>query len=579
MGNDYWNRRNIKDKARSINRGEDYIRKQQKHLYEKASREIGKEIENLYQRFANQEDISLAEAKQKIAAADFRRIDWDGMIQKSQEQLKALQDPSLPSDLKKQLAGQHAKLEEQMRVYARRGSISYLEQKNLEINRILVNLYDEEQLSMYDFLENEWDDGYYRSIYNTQQRIGFGYDFITPNEEAINQAIFQTFDKRNFSRSLYKHCETFSQDLKENLVTGLIRGEGIDKMARRISKRMDVAYSRARTLVRTETANIFEQATYQGYKDCGIEWYEYLATLDNRTSEICRELDGKHFKIQDAVPGVNYPPMHPNCRSTTVVWFPDEEGKKSQSKRIAKSEAGKYYEVPADTTYEKWRGEHFQSQLFMLNGENAASLFSDVEFADTHKELEKYLLDKYHIAYDKNMENLDLNKVKLAVKGMERVFNRFDGLSEPVQIFTAAQMSGGNIMSCNVSKITFNKRFFTDRDSKSFEIAGCHEAAHLLEWKLIVKMGYKGQEIEDKWNNHEVINKFVQNSISNIQKKNPNMNELRMIQNVSSYAAECPIDRRYSECFAESVRKVLFDGKKAPILAKQIYQDLRREIR
>ena len=110
--------------------------------------------------------------------------------------------------------------------------------------------------------------------------------------------------------------------------------------------------------MRTETAYVYEQATKEAYEAAEIEWYEYLATLDNLTSEICRELDDKHFKVKDAMPGKNYPPIHPNCRSTTVCWFPDEEERKKLTQRIAKDEDGKYYEVPADMTYKQWAKLH-----------------------------------------------------------------------------------------------------------------------------------------------------------------------------------------------------------------------------
>jgi uncharacterized protein with gpF-like domain len=52
--------------------------------------------------------------------------------------------------------------------------------------------------------------------------------------------------------------------------------------------------------------------------------------LDSRTSEICRELNGKRFKLSEAEVGVNYPPMHPNCRSTTQLVL-DEEYKQKES--------------------------------------------------------------------------------------------------------------------------------------------------------------------------------------------------------------------------------------------------------
>ena len=60
------------------------------------------------------------------------------------------------------------------------------------------------------------------------------------------------------------------------------------------------------------------QATLDGYKEAGIEKYEFSATLDSRTSQICSELHGEVFEIKNIAVGLNYPPMHPRCRSTTI---------------------------------------------------------------------------------------------------------------------------------------------------------------------------------------------------------------------------------------------------------------------
>lgn len=355
----YWERRYLKDKAASVNRSEDYLLKEQQKLYSQAAAEIEKEIEKLYQKFSNQQHITLAEAKRRISDADFKKINWQEMIEQSKNYTAGLSGlEKLPGDVVAGIERQHQNLEEQIKLYSRRGTISYLELRKLEIDKKLVSLYDSQQVSIYDCLSSEFDDGYYKGIFNVQQRIGFGKDFVHPNERAVEKAVLNRYDKRNYSRSLYAHCKHFSDDLRENLTIGLIRGESLDRMASRIHRRMDVAYSAAKTLVRTETAYIFEKATREAYEASGIEWYEYLATLDSRTSEACQELDGKHFKVKDAVSGKNYPPMHPNCRSTTVCWFPDEEEKKAATTRIAKDGNGKYYEVPADMTYKQWKEQH-----------------------------------------------------------------------------------------------------------------------------------------------------------------------------------------------------------------------------
>ena len=75
----------------------------------------------------------------------------------------------------------------------------------------------------------------------------------------------------------------------------------------------------ARRLVRTESAFVSGEVTAQAYEEAEITKYRYVATLDLRTSEICRELDGQEFAIKDRKVGVNYPPMHPWCRLTTIA--------------------------------------------------------------------------------------------------------------------------------------------------------------------------------------------------------------------------------------------------------------------
>lgn len=412
MANDYWERRYLKDKAASVNRAEDYLARQQKKLYSQAEKEIREQIEKLYERFANEQEITLAEAKRNIKDSDFRKIDWNAMLQESKE-LREQMKEDLPEAVIGNLEKQHEDLSRTMQAYSKRGRISYLELRSMEIDRIMVNLYDEQQANIYDFLASEYDDGYYHSIYNTQQRMGFGYDFTRPNERAVNNAILNRYDKRNYSKSLYAHCSNFSSDLRSNLVSGLIAGENMDRMASRIHKRMGVAYSAAKTLVRTETAYIYERSTMDGYRECGIEWYEFLATLDHKTSEICQEMDGKHFRVKDAVPGKNYPPMHPNCRSTTVCYFPKEETQKAQTTRVAKNESGRYYKVPADMTYKEWKEKKQAKSNFLTYGEKGA--------------LNRYISFESYIINDKlrNGERLTLEEAKM-LENLDSALDKMD---------------------------------------------------------------------------------------------------------------------------------------------------------
>ena len=89
--------------------------------------------------------------------------------------------------------------------------------------------------------------------------------------------------------------------------------------------RCGVGAFEARRLVRTETTCVANMAELYGYKELDIDEYEFSACLDSRTSDLCRELDGKVFKRNSAQAGVNLPPMHPFCCSTTLPVLPSEE--------------------------------------------------------------------------------------------------------------------------------------------------------------------------------------------------------------------------------------------------------------
>lgn len=112
------------------------------------------------------------------------------------------------------------------------------------------------------------------------------------------------------------------QKLQTTLERGLLncvgRGAPKDDLVKEIQDRFQVDWHESDRLVRTELTHLQNQSTLDGYQESGVEKYRYLAHEDYRTSEICHKLNGTIHKVEKAEVGVNYPPMHPNCRSTTV---------------------------------------------------------------------------------------------------------------------------------------------------------------------------------------------------------------------------------------------------------------------
>lgn len=428
---EYWKKRFLKDKAKSINASERFINSTLSRCYKEALKNIQKDIEKFYQSFADKNHITLTEAKRLISKADFKKLDF---VQRAKEQIAENKEllkkfNSLPDEIREQLLNEQIKMEQMLASCTKKGQISRLQLLQVKIEQELLYLYDKNQANLYEFLAEQYSENYYVSVFNTQQCIGFGKSFACVNTNAAVRTVMNTYGASNFSERLWGHRKNLAKELRENLTTGIIRGESLDKMARRISNRMNVSKSNAMRLVRTETAYIFEQSTKAAYEECGIESYEYLAALDYKTSAVCRELDGKKFSLKDAIPGVNYPPMHPNCRSTTVCAFDD-----IVSTRVAKKADGTYYDVPSSMNYQEWwnslieddRGMMVLKSLMDKNSSKDLEQFrkyKNIKGLEIPKSFEKFQELKYY--NNKKWNQIKKNKQK---KINEMDFSEMGGL-------------------------------------------------------------------------------------------------------------------------------------------------------
>ena len=114
----------------------------------------------------------------------------------------------------------------------------------------------------------------------------------------------------------------------------MIRGDNIRDMSKAVAEKLGSSLKNAERVVRTETSHIHNTAEIEAYKAAGYEEYEFMASLGERTCPTCGGMDGKRFKLSDKADGLNFPPLHPNCRCTTVCWDEaDEEQKALEGQR------------------------------------------------------------------------------------------------------------------------------------------------------------------------------------------------------------------------------------------------------
>ena len=245
-----------------------------------------------------------------------------------------------------------------------------------QVDTVMQEVYQQEQLFDTSFFQNLCEDTYYRSIYNIQKQTGIGFSFSNISQKQIKQVLSMNWSGSHYSQRIWKNTQELSETLKQELLVSLLTGRTDRETSEVIMNRCGAGAMQARRLVRTESCFLSGELTARSYEECGIEKYRYLATLDLRTSKICRELDGKIFSMKDRKAGKNYPPMHPWCRSTTISVI-DEDELRNMKRRAYNPKTGRTETVPANMTYDQWYKKYVkgnaQAEAEEKSVQNAAS--------------------------------------------------------------------------------------------------------------------------------------------------------------------------------------------------------------
>ncbi|MCL2756904.1 MAG: minor capsid protein [Coriobacteriia bacterium] len=192
---------------------------------------------------------------------------------------------------------------------------------------------------------------YNSTIQDTFTAFDRSIGFNQLDELTLNQVLNYPWSGKNYSQRIWDNTDDLADALSDIMTRGVMTGASKEKMSREVRERFNASKSDADRLIRTESNYFHNQAEAKAYEDMGVEQYEYLATLDYRTSPICQKLDGKRFNLKDMKVGVNFPPMHPRCRSTVIAYFGDEYA--PTLRRARNLETGENEVIP-NIPYEQW---------------------------------------------------------------------------------------------------------------------------------------------------------------------------------------------------------------------------------
>ena len=331
--NKYWEERMINMILESERSVLDY-EKLLLEAYDYALIQVKREIEAFFQKYARDNKVSYAEARRRLDAAE--KKDFQSLLR---EWYKVAQENGMSAEYKQYLQ------ELGKRVY-----ITRLETLEASLRYQIEKLKSDQYKWMTDLTDINYLVGYYNSYYTVAQGLEVGVNFATVDRMGIEKAIKERWNGRNYSDNIWADKDKLIQTISTILPRSFSMGLNSRDLGDQIAKEMGTSKNRGRALARTEINHLCNQASLDVYKLCGIEKYQFLATLDMRTSEICRGMDGTIHKVTQAKVNVNYPPMHVNCRSTTIPYFEDDD----TLDRIAKNEEGNNIKVPRRMTQEEW---------------------------------------------------------------------------------------------------------------------------------------------------------------------------------------------------------------------------------
>ena len=332
----YWKKRFEALEEASNKYGQQTFR-QIEPAFDIAQKQIQSEIEKWYGRYAKNNIVTMQEARRQLSTTELKEFRWD-----VNEYIKYGRENDLNQMWMKELENASARVH-----------INRLYALKVKTQQALEAAFGNELDCIDAMARKVFTEDYYHSIFEVQKGFNIGWEIGQIDERKLETLISKPWasDGKNFSERVWGQRTQLVNELHNQLTRSCILGKAPDDAINAISKKFNTTKNQAGRLVMTEQAYFHSVAQQEAFNDLDVEEFEIVATLDSHTSEICQEMDGKHFPMKDYEPGVTAPPFHVWCRSVTVPYFEDNY----TGERAARDEDGNTYYVPDSMTYKDWK--------------------------------------------------------------------------------------------------------------------------------------------------------------------------------------------------------------------------------
>ena len=492
---DYWTKR----KANLIYEQMDKAEKQADkfdEIYKQSKAYLDKQINKIFDKF--QRDYGLSER-------DARHVLKNMKDQKGLNELRKVLE-ARPNDpnIQRLLADLDSP------AYAYR--MKRLERLSADLDLMRESIYHSEKKGSDSFYSDLMKDSYYRATFDLQQQTGLAYSFSDLPETEIKRLQGLKWTGEAYSDRIWSNTGALASSVKDELLVSLMTGRSVRDTSQAIAERFGAGQNNARRLVRTESAFFHNQMELLSYEDAEITKYKFVAVLDKRTSHICQQHDNKVYNTDEAVPGVNYPPLHPWCRSTTIAHDDDIDYSKLE-RRARNPETGKVEYVPADMSYKEW-----YSKYVVKDGKKMYN--QDMFTMDLMAKQRSFVVGNDIRVKTKKLNGTDFDfwvqddtkKIRDSVLNVNTVFQELDSYKKPTVVFLKkSRLPGLAGYDYKQDTLFISDDFHSEKEfkeilsdgffaSKNIRDALIHELTHKKHWDS-AKIFYKANK--KRYNNIE----------------------------------------------------------------------------
>lgn len=456
-----------------------------------AQKEIENKINSWYVRFANNNEITINEAKKLLNSNELKEFKWD-----VQEYIKYGHENELNELWMKELENASTKYH-----------ISRLEALKIQTQQTMEKLFGNELDEVDNLTKNSYINNYFHTMFEYQKGFNVGFNVTNIDQNKLSKIVNKPWavDEKNFSERIWENKTKLINELHNELTKMCLTGKSPDESIKYLSKKFNTSKAQAGNLIMTENAYFSQLAQKDCFNALDVEKYEIIATLDSHTSEICKEQDGKVYNMKDYQPGLTAPPFHNYCRSTTVPHFDDDFD--LEGERAARDEDGKTYYVSDKMKYDDWYKKYVQNQLNLQNEAKNAKIKTHSEKI---QELQNILMDmnearRIHwdlsltskeemlnssfkdLAYSIDLEGIDEKVIDTIIENYKQLGDEYYTTLNHIGIFDdeylLAKPNSGGYEFTGVKTLTgeihFNQTMLDDFDDYVETMKNCSEFGHI----------------------------------------------------------------------------------------------------